>query len=146
MYLELSLQCDKPNKIHRFTKLTKKGETKSKWATLLLSYVSLAEGQPECKENTKSKQTLALASDGMAHSLFPTILQNSAIDSRANQVVIKVIWTKCSSFNLIFTKISTFLAMCLRHLIFLHGDNDGFRSAFHDSIALPVHNDINREG
>lgn len=104
--------------------------------------MSLA-GQPKCKENAKSKQTLALASDGMARSLFPTILQNSAIDSRVNQVVIKVIRTKCSSFNLIFTKISTFLAMCLRHLIFLHSDSDGFRSAFHDSVALPVHNDVN---
>lgn len=55
------------------------------WASaLLLSYVSLAEGQSKCKENSKSKQTLTLASDGMARSLFPTILQNSLIHGHTN--------------------------------------------------------------
>lgn len=39
-------------------------------------------------ENSESKQTLSLASDGMAQSLFPTILPDSSVHNHTNQVVV----------------------------------------------------------
>lgn len=42
---------------------------------------------------------------------------------------------------------STFLAMYVMHVIYIsQDDSDRFRVLFHDRSALPVYNNINREG
>lgn len=54
-------------------------------------------GSFQVQSELQVKQTLALASDGTARSLFPTITRNNFIHTRRDQVVIKLIATKCST-------------------------------------------------
>lgn len=68
------------------------------WFDIIGKFVELTEnepccywakgGQSKCKENSESKQTHSLASDGMALSHFPTILPDGSVHNHTNQVVV----------------------------------------------------------
>lgn len=121
-------RCNIVTQVHRLIT----SSAKVLWFDIIGKFMELTEnepccywakgGQSKCKENSESKQTHSLASDGMAPSLFPTILPDSSVHNHTNQVVVCNITTNVPDLIWFLPKEKknsfTFLAIHMMYLQF----------------------------